>query len=857
MIFIGKLIKLILTLYYVLKSKQFCFNIVILFMNRMKQTVQFLFLCVFINFSFSAYAQRGGNGGSRGERPQLVLKGQVVDKESGAGLEFATISVFSKKDSTVMGGGLSMTDGVFEVQTKPGRLFAEIEFIGYNKTVIDPLPIDRDAIRNGDRIVELGKIEMSVSASQLDEVTIRAEKSQNTFSLDKRVFNVGKDLANRGGTAEDILDNVPSVTVDIDGTVNLRGSTGVRILINGQPSSFANEADGLKAFPADMIERVEVITNPSARYEAEGIAGIINIVLVKQRESGFNGAFNSSVSFPLGASLGANVNYRKNKINWFANYTINYRSSPGFGQLYQEVYLEDETLQTEQYRDMQRFGLSNTLRGGMEYFFTDKSSISGSIQYRVSDDGRLTGLTYLDYVQPADEPFSTTNRLDTESEDEAGLQYNVDYKHEFSSRDHTLNVRLQYEDEGEVESSDLVQNQVINGTEIPTLFQRSNNNEGQQNYTISADYVQPIGGKKDHKYELGYRTSVRNIRNAFKVEDLIDDEWVPLVGFTNDFNYDEDIHALYGQYGNKFGKFSFQVGLRAEYAIINTELLNTGEQNKRDTLNFFPSTFLNYNFNEANALQISYSRRVRRPRFRDLNPFFSFSDPRNFYSGNPNLNPEYTDSYELNYLRYWENATLSGGVFYRRTTDLIFRIRERISAEQFLIAPQNLGIGNDFGFEMNGNIKVKKWMRLNGNANFFRSISDSGTDDPSLDADTYVFTSRLTSQLNFWNSDVQIRANYRGPRITPQGRSLSITSVDLGWSKDLLPKKNLTVTLSVRDLFNSRKRRYETFGDDFYSTGEFQWRQRTWTLAASYRVNRKKERSRGERGGGEFEGGEF
>ncbi len=822
--------------------------------NRFSLTkLSFLILSFF--FFTGAFAQRGGPGG---ERPAITLKGKVVDSETGTGLEFATVSIFSKKDSSVLGGGLTFTDGLFEVETKPGNMYAVVEFIGYEKSIIDPIVIDREKMRNGDRTVDLGVIEVSVSASQLDEVTIRAEKSQNNFSLDKRVFNVGKDLANRGGTAEDILDNVPSVTVDIDGTVNLRGSTGVRILINGQPSSFANEADGLKAFPADMIERVEVITNPSARYEAEGIAGIINIVLVKQRSSGFNGAFNSSVSYPLGGSLGANVNYRKNNINWFANYNINYRSSPGFGQLYQEVYLADQTtLETEQFRDMERTGLSNTIRGGAEYFFSDKSSLSGAIQYRVSDDGRLTSLTYLDYIQPADDPYSRTERVDTESEDEAGLQYNIDYKHEFSSRDHTLNVRLQYEDETEEESSDIVQNQFINNFEIPVLFQQSNNKEGQQNYTISADYVQPINGNKDHKYELGYRTTLRNIRNNFRVDSLIDDVWVPLANFTNEFSYDEDIHAVYAQYGNKFGKFSFQAGIRAEYAIINTELINTNEVNNRDSLNFFPSLFLNYNFNEANAVQLSYSRRIRRPRFRDLNPFFSFSDPRNFYSGNPNLLPEYTDSYELNYLRYFENATISGGAFYRRTTDLIFRIRTRISDEEFLIAPQNLGIGNDFGFELNGSYSLKKWLRFNGNANFFRSISDSGMDDPTLDADTYVFTSRFTSQFNFWNSDLQLRANYRGPRETPQGISRSITSVDVGWSKDFLPSKDLTLTLSVRDLFNSRKRRYETFGDDFYSIGEFQWRVRTFTLAASYRINRKKERSRGDRSGGGQEGGEF
>jgi len=785
--------------------KLFAFVRVLCIMIKI-QLSRLTLLLIILVFSFSAFAQRSGQRGpgqrGNGERPQLTLKGTIIDADSNTGLEFATISIFSKKDSSLLGGGLSGAEGVFEAKMKMGRAYAVVEFIGYDKTVVDPLPIDRDQIRSGNRNVAIGIIKLSASAAALDEVTIRADKSQNNFSLDKRVFNVGKDLANRGGTAEDILDNVPSVTVDIDGTVNLRGSTGVRILINGQPSRIANQQDGLKNITADMIEKVEVITNPSARYEAEGIAGIINIVLVKQKNKGFNGSFNSSVSYPLGASLGANLNYRKNKINWFANYSVNYRSSPGFGELYQEVYLADQTRITQQLRDMQRGGLSNTLRGGLEYFITEKQSLSGSIQYRVSEDSNNTTLTYLDFIAPADEPFSRTVREDVEGEDESGLQYNVDYNREFSSRDHKLSVRFQYESEGEVESSELTQVEfLMDGTEVD-LLQRSANDEGQGNYTFSVDYGQPLGSK-DHKYELGYRTTVRSITNDFLVESNEGDQWETLQGFSNNFIYDEDIHAVYGQYGNKFGKFGFQVGARAEYAIINTLLVNDGQANKRDSLNFFPSLFLNYEINEGNALQVSYSRRIRRPRFWDLNPFFSFSDPRNFFSGNPNLQPEYTDSYELNYLRYFENATISGGVFYRHINNKIFRIRTRIDEQNFITRPENLGSGDDFGLELNGSLTVKKWLRFNGNANFFRSMTDSGRNDPRLDVDTYVFTSRLTSRFNFWKSDLQVRANYRGPRDTPQGSRKSITSIDLGWSKDLLPKKNLTMTLSVRDLFNS------------------------------------------------------
>ena len=791
---------------------------------------------------------------TRGDGPtfKAVLFGQVVDATSSEGLEFATISIFSLRDSILLGGGLTGLDGVFEIETKSGKIYAEIEFIGYDKKLINEIVIDKETVQAGKGRIDLGKIMISSSAILADEVTIRAEKSTNQFTLDKRVFNVGKDLANRGGTASDILDNVPSVTVDIEGNVSLRGSTGVRILINGQPSMMTDGA-GLKSISSDMIESVEVITNPSSRYEAEGMAGIINIILKKEKRGGFNGALNSFVSYPLGAGIGANLNYRKNKINWFASYNVSYNASPGYGLLNQRIDADDVLLSVQE-RDMLRTGIFNRARGGIEYFFTEKQSLTGSIQYGNGDQLNITDLVYRDYVGDFNNLTSVINRTDDEIEKENGLQYNVDYRHEFKSREHTLTASFQYEDEIETESSSY-EELASNSTRV--FQQRSENAEGQKNYIIKADYQQPLGSK-DHKYELGLRSSFRFIDNDFQVDSLtIDDMWESLAGFTNDFDYNETIHAAYGQYGNKYGKFGFQIGLRAEYAIIKTVLVNDNISNERDSLNLFPSLFINYEIDKGNAMQISYSRRIRRPRFRDLNPFFSYTDPRNFYSGNPLVRPEYTNSYEANYLKYWDNGTLSSGVFYRHTNDVISWVRRISGTNTFVTRPENLGVRDDFGVEVNGSYTGVKWLRLNGNVNFFRSITASQSDDFNLDADTYVLDSRISSRFTFWESDLQVSTNYRSPRKTPQGNRKSMTSIDLGWSKDFLPKKNLTMTIAVRDLLNNRKRRYETFGENFYASGEFQWRMRTITLSANYRINQKKQRERGGRDGDGGGGDEF
>ncbi len=786
------------------------------------------------------------------QEAKIKLSGQVVDSDTGQGLEFATISIFSSVDSSLIGGELTDGAGYFSIEIQSQPSYAIIEFIGFITHVIDPLPLTANTEKRN--LISLGIIKMSVNSLALEEVEVRAERSENQFSLDKRIFNVGKDLANRGGSAVDILDNVPSVTVDVEGAVSLRGSSGVRILINGKRSGLG---DNLKNIPSNQIDRIEVITNPSARYDAEGMAGIINIVLKKDTRQGFNGSFDLSGGYPRQAGIGANVNYRKNKINWFAGYGFQIRESPGEAFQYTEIQRGDTTLITNQNRDMQRDGRSHTIRFGADYFFNQKTSLTGSFRYQDSEDDNFTLNTYDDYVnQYPGNPSSFSTRSDDEVENENELEYSLSFKKEFSSREHILSISVDYEDELEDEYSGFIETITPLGGQSETLVQRSNNDEGQKEWVAQADYIHPF--TKDNKIEFGLKASLRDITNDFEVEENDGSKWFTLVDLTNNFIYNENIFAAYAQYGNKFDKLSYQVGLRYEYADITTELLQYNEINNRIQPNLFPSIFINYEFSEGDALQASYSRRIQRPGFWHLNPFFTYNDSRNIFAGNPNLNPEYTDSYEVQYLKFWEHATLNSGLFYRHSTGVIERIRtlsiDQDGREVTTIKPENLAERDDFGFEFTLSYSAISWLRLDASANFFRSITDGTNFGESFTNDTYTWTSRMTSRFTFWKgSDLQLRGNYRAPRETTQGKSKSMTSIDLGWSKDLLPKKDLTITLSVRDLFNSRKRRYETFGDNFQTRGDFQWRARSANLSFNYRINQKKKRNRPNR---EFEGGE-
>ncbi|MEO1515033.1 MAG: TonB-dependent receptor [Bacteroidota bacterium] len=798
--------------------------------------------------------QRGGRPGRGGARAAAKITGTIVDSQTGVPLEYATISLFRRRDSSLVTGIVTDLNGNFTLDTRPGRFFAKIEFLAYQSKVIPQLAIER-----GQALLELGKITLESDAAVLEEVVVQADRSQMQLSLDKKIFNVGKDLASRGGTATDLLDNVPSVQVDVEGGITLRGSGNVQILVDGRPSGLisAGNANGLRSLPANLIERVEVITNPSARYEAEGMAGIINIVLKKERKSGLNGSFDFNGGLPESYGTAINLNYRASKLNFFTNLGFNRRQRPGSSYLYQEVYNGDTTLISEQRGDRERIGLNANLRLGVDYSFTPKSTLTSSFTFRGGRDDNFNSFIYRDFLNSSENPTGISRRTDDEIENEYELQYTLRYKKTYDRKGQQLTADIRYEDNSEDEGSDLVERYFTKDDQPstqPTLIQRSDNKEGTTRLSGQVDYTQPI--LKDGTMEMGWRTSLRQIDNDFEVNNILaNGEKEPLIGLTNEFVYNEDIHAAYLIFGNKQGKISYQVGLRAEYSDIRTELKETNEVNARDYLNLFPSGFLNFELPASNAIQLSYSRRVRRPRFWDLNPFFTFSDNRNFFAGNPNLDPEFTHSMEFGHVKYWEKGSLSSAIYYRHTTGKIQRVREVNDDGTTLLKPQNLSTEDNFGFEFNISYSALKWWRLDMDLNLFRSIVDGSNFDQSFDADTYSWFTRGTSRFTLdKQTDVQIRFNYRAPQETIQGRRKSITSIDIAASRDVLNKKG-TLTLSIRDVFNSRRRRYTTVGDNFFNEGDFQWRARIATLTFSYRLNQKKRRG-GRRGGGGYDGGD-
>ncbi len=820
-------------------------------MNLTQTLVKGILLTGFLSLCTITFSQRPGPGELTG-----TISGTVTDESGGQALEFATVAVHSARDSSLVGGGITDLEGKFNLTVKPGIFYLKIQFISYGEKIISDVRVGRNNMN-----VDLGSVTLEASQVQLDEVTVQAERTQMELQLDKKVYNIGSDLSNLGGSAADLLSNLPSLEVDVDGNVSLRGSENVQILIDGKPSGLIglSGTGGLQQLQGNLIERVEVITNPSARYDAEGGAGIINIILKKEKAKGFNGSFQVQTGYPANHGASVNVNYRTGWINWFVNYGVTYRESPGRGFTDNFYNRADTTYFIDQINRRLRAGVSQNVRFGSDIYLNNTNIITLSASYRTSDQENTTKTLY-DFYDETRAPLDfSRRRVDNEDETDLNWQYEVEYTRDFARRGQKLTFDFQFQDSNEIEISAF--DDVTKFDDMPNqpLIQRSENDNGETRTLVQLDYIHPFN--QSAKFEVGMRYNFRNIFNDYFVEsDSMNNGTYEEVAFlTNNFNFDESVLATYFIVSNKVDKISWQLGSRFEQTDLRTLLEQTNERNNQKYFSFFPSANFTYAFTDITSVQLSYSRRISRPRYRSLNPFTSYSDPLNIYQGNPELRPQFTDSYEIGILQNKEKSSIYYGIYYRHTDDVV----QRIQTEEDGITtrlPKNLAVQNDIGLELNVSQDFGSGFRSTGNFNFY----NSQTDGPNgLDANATTFSFRMG---NYYRNDKLFNAQmsiwYRAPQNTPQGSRKSMASVDVGLSKDVM-SKNGTLSLNVSDLFNTRNYRGETITETFTSNSQFQWRRGpTITASFTYRLNQNKQRQqrngRPEGGdGGEDFGGDF
>ena len=813
----------------------------------MNKTALLLFI---ILLPFMSYSQQPGQeSGQRTQKQVFEIKGLVLEKTTGYPLEFTTIIIKPLKGPMIY-GGMTDAEGNYTIEVPEGTYNVSYEFLSFKTITLKNFEIKGN--------MSLETVYLVEDSEALEEVELIAEKSTMEIHLDKKVYNVGKDMTVKGGTASDVLDNVPSVTVDADGVVSLRGNENVRILINGKPSGLVglNDTEALRQFPADAIEKVEVITSPSARYDAEGTAGILNIILRRDKITGFNGVFTGNVGIPQYYGFSTSLNYRLEKVNFFTNIGYSDRESPGNATYETEYFSPSSSFNyTDQDIVYKRTGKDLNANIGLEYYIAKETSITSSFLYRKSD--RIQDAeTTTDGYNAFDELLNTTFRNEYETSDDHVYQFDLNFTHNFKNDGHKLTFDFQYQDNTDLENT-LITNEELFPEEFAKLSDKIIADENEKEILIQSDYVLPM--KSDQQLELGFRINKNNQNTDYQFfnEDTNGD-FIVNDSLTNVFEYDENISAFYGQYGNKMGKFSALFGLRVENSDIS--IRSTGKEidsvNNKNYTNLFPTVNLVYELSETENISLGYNSRIRRPRSRFINPFPSQSSQTNIFQGNPDLDPSISNGLDAGYYKRWEKVTFNTSLYYSHATD-VFQFISTDTGETtedgipiIRTSPVNLNTDNRYGWEFSANYTPKKDWRINGSFNYFNSTSEGSYEGVDFGTSYNSWFARLSTKIPLpAKIDWQTTMMFRGPRENAQSISKANFTANLAFSRDIL-KGNGTLVFNVDDLFNSRKRMTETSTDTFNQYSEFQWRERQIRLSFTYRLNQKKDRQRERNGGG-------
>ncbi|MEM6397147.1 MAG: outer membrane beta-barrel family protein [Bacteroidota bacterium] len=748
------------------------------------------------------------------------FSGRVIDAESQQPIEFATVMMLTVLDDQSLGGNTTDADGRFTLEVNRSDVYFQVSFIGYETIEI------RD-FEQGNRRVDLGDIQMGVSQAMLEEVVVEASRSQVTFELDKRVFNVGEDLSSTGASALEVLNNVPSVNVNIEGEISLRGSNGVQILINGKPSVLA--ADGgnaLGTITADMIESIEVITNPSAKYEAEGTAGIINIIIKKDDRRGLNGAVSVNTGTPHNHSVGLSLNRRSEKFNLFSQLGVGYRELPNETESINRSLIDGSEVASdgEEFRNEQFYNLVL----GTDYYINDKNviTISGNFAYEVEDQP-----SSFNFIQ-TDGTGSTIAEWRRTEETEATnpkWQYEAQYKRDFEGDEgHSLLFSAVGSFFGKDQRSNFI-NEGISGADRDAR-QRTRTNFSEAENTLRLDYNRPLSEK--WSMETGALLTINDVTNDFAVEDLVGTEFVIDTTQTNIFEYHQDVLGVYGTLAYEGEQWGVKAGLRVESTNLETFLVNTQATNDQDFTNLFPSAFVSYKLTEAISFQAGYSRRIDRPNLWDLNPFFNIRNNFNIRAGNPDLLPEFTDSYEFNSIYILGQASLNLGIYHRYTTEVVDRITT-FDNNVSLTRPFNIGTNATTGLELNGKLIVGKLLVFNGDFNFSTFTREGEFEEQNFNFTADQWSSRLNSKLKLPNDlDMELTGRYQSAVQTVQGRISANWTLDFGLRKSLFDGRG-AINFSVRDIFATRIREVFVDQDDF-TAYSFGLRGRFITLGFSY-----------------------
>jgi outer membrane receptor protein involved in Fe transport len=752
-----------------------------------KLLVLFLFVFIFSNLS----AQKPLKG---------TITGTIVDKQTNQPIEFANVVLQKELDNTQITGTTTDAKGRFIIdKIADGKYKIVYSFIGYEQ---QETPIVNIADKN--RTVNIGLLALAVSNQEIKDVVVVGERSTYTNSIDRKVFNVGKDVIGKTGSVSDLMQNVPSLAVDIDGNISLRGSENVMVLINGKPSALmgTNRAAVLQQMPANSIERIEVITNPSAKFKPDGTSGIINIVLKKNKSLGLNGTIMANAGNEERYNGNVIANYNSGKINVFGSYSI--RQDDRLRYTLDSRKRTDLVTNTINYTNMDAWEkarpLSHIINSGIDFKINDHNDIGVSANYNLRDQFK-TGITT---TQNEDQNHQLLNDLDRDRIDpefEHNLEYAINYKHSFGKEGHELSV--DYTSSTQKEQED---NHYTNISRLPVLSNTYDNtlikqdgNESQ----LSVEYVNPLS--ETSKFEAGYILETRKNDMDFFGESLnpVSGLWEKDLVKSNRFIFNEYINVLYSTFEKKFGKFGMLGGLRAENALVKSHQVTTDSLLNNNYFKLYPSLHLSYNMDEAHELQLNYSHRIRRPEGDDMNPFPEYQDPYNLRIGNPRLKPEETHSVEFGFQYKNKATTITSTVYYRYTYNGMTSITKYLNDSVLLNTRVNLSKSSSAGFEFIVATTLAKIININFSSNTFYNTIDASSLGYSNNKSNISYLLKLNSSINLTKSSVvQLNTSYSSERLTPQGKQLASFVTNMGFRHEFLKKKAAFI-FTVSDIFNS------------------------------------------------------
>lgn len=767
-----------------------------------------------------------------------VLAGKILDAGTKKPIEFAAVALLNPADSSVSTGAITDAEGKFLMNDlTAGSYILRVTFVGYGDDERN-ISINTNPAFNNAGVIELK------AGTSLDDVVIEADQSYFQNSIDKKVYNIDKDIVAASGNASDALQTIPSVTIDIDGNISLRGNTGITIWIDGKPTGISGSSMNaiLEQIPASNIESIEVVTNPSARYDAAGTAGIINIVMKKNKQAGLNGNVSAGIATTPRYEGSAALNYRNHKINLYSNYSYMHDDRSGYGESYRKTFEADTISYLNSNNESENIAAMHMGRAGLDYYLNDKNTIgvNGSFHTGIMDN---LNTVYYDFLNNDSVSTSTSQRVTDGRGSNSSYDVGMSYKKIFSDPKHMLTANADYSYGKNSDSSNYSEQffdplNNLTGADLQNIERPGIN----KNIEAQMDYVHPF--KNGNQFETGVKYSKEVKDNAIYSEsfDTLSDTYINDINISNQFIYNEDVYAAYVIWNSSIKKFGYQVGLRAEQTNTNSELVTTDENFTNNYFGLFPSAHLAYKFSEKMEMSLSYSRRIDRPNSWFLNPFPDYSDPYNLRFGNPFLEPEYENSYEMGFTRFWEKHSIDASVFYTQTLNEISPYITIDSNGISNMTFENYNNESQYGTEFIVRSEFFKWWNATGSFNFNQTILDAKNLEENLTNSVFNYNIRVMSFFQLAKStSFQVTFSYSTPWTYAQGKSDPVFSTDAGLKTSFM-KNKLDVNLSMSDIFNTRQWGGYSEGLDYYSEYFRKRESRIFTVKLTYKFGQQDNR---------------